>query len=261
MTAISYVNQLYGDEPLKRAQRQHARFINSTMMMTLLGAAVSDQLEDGRVVSGVGGQYNFVAQAHELEDGRSIIELPATRTSKGRTRSNILWSYGHTTIPRHLRDIAVTEYGAASLRGLSDRDTIAAMLSIADSRFQPGLLERAKAAGKIEQQYQIPYEFQNNTPDRIEALLSAARKDGSLPQFPFGTDFTGEELALLPALSRLNNAQSSPLRLLRFIAAGKPWGAPAEDEHLLLRRLGLDAPRSIRERIYAALVRGALRQT
>jgi acyl-CoA hydrolase len=260
MTAISFVNQLYGDEPLKRAQRRHARFINSTMMMTLLGAAVSDQLEDGRVVSGVGGQYNFVSQAHELEDGRSIIELPATRASKGRTRSNILWSYGHTTIPRHLRDIAVTEYGAASLRGLSDRDTIAAMLSIADSRFQRGLLERAKAAGKIEPDYEIPYEFRSNTPERIGALLSGARKDGSLPQFPFGTDFTGEELPLLPALARLNDAQSSPMRLLRFIAAGKPWEAPGQDERPLLRRLGLDEPRSIKERVYAALVRGALRQ-
>jgi acyl-CoA hydrolase len=260
MTAISFVNQLYGDEPLKRAQRQHARFINSTMMMTLLGAAVSDQLDDGQVVSGVGGQNNFVTQAHELVDGRSIIELPSTRTSKGSTRSNILWSYGHTTIPRHLRDIAVTEYGAASLRGLSDRDTIAAMLSIADSRFQPGLLERAKAAGKIEPQYEIPDEFRNNTPERIEALLSAARKGGSLPQFPFGTDFTGEELALLPALARLNNAQSSPLQLLRLIAAGKPWGACAKDERPLLGRLGLDKPRSMKERVYAALVRGALRQ-
>jgi acyl-CoA hydrolase len=259
MTAISFVNQLYGDEPLKRAQRQHARFINSTMMMTLLGAAVSDQLEDGRVVSGVGGQYNFVSQAHELGGGLSIVELPSTRTSKGRTQSNILWSYGHTTIPRHLRDIAVTEYGAASLRGLSDRDTITAMLSIADSRFQPGLLERAQDAGKVEPAYEIPYGFQNNTPERIEALLSAARAEGSLPQFPLGTDFTEEELALLPALSRLNDAQSSALRLLRLIAAGKPWGAGTPEERPLLRRLGLDKPRSMKERIYAALVRGALR--
>jgi hypothetical protein len=159
-----------------------------------------------------------------------------------------------------LRDIAVTEYGAASLRGLSDRDTVAAMLSIADSRFQPGLLKCAKAAGKIEQPYEVPSEFRNNTPERIEALLSSARKDGSLPQFPFGTDFTGEELALLPALSRLNNAQSSALQLLRLIAAGRPWGAPAKNERPLLRRLGLDEPRSIKEQVYAALVRGALRR-
>ena len=36
------------------------------MMYTLLGAAVSDGLENGQVVSGVGGQYNFVAMAQEI---------------------------------------------------------------------------------------------------------------------------------------------------------------------------------------------------
>jgi len=52
----SFVNQLDGaDRALKIAQRAHGRFINSSMMVTLLGAAVSDGLADGRVVSGVGG--------------------------------------------------------------------------------------------------------------------------------------------------------------------------------------------------------------
>lgn len=38
MTAISYINELYGDEALKRLQRRDARFINSAFTMTLLGA-------------------------------------------------------------------------------------------------------------------------------------------------------------------------------------------------------------------------------
>ena len=42
-------------------------------------------LEDGKVVSGVGGQYNFVAQAFALADARSIIMLRATRAAKRRT--------------------------------------------------------------------------------------------------------------------------------------------------------------------------------
>ena len=99
---------------------------------------------NGRVVSGVGGQYNFVAQAFALQGARSIIVLPATRATAGRMNSNIRWNYGHTTIPRHLRDIMVTEYGIADLRGKSDREVIAAMLSVADSRFQGELLARAK---------------------------------------------------------------------------------------------------------------------
>src|SRR5262245_39872228 len=136
MTAVSFVNELYGDEAAKRRARVKARFINNAMMATLLGHVVSDALEDGRVVSGVGGQYNFVAQSFALEDARSIIMLRATRETKGHATSNIRWNYGHTTIPRHLRDIVVTEYGVADLRGKTDRDVIAAMLAITDSRFQ-----------------------------------------------------------------------------------------------------------------------------
>ncbi len=259
MTRIGYTNHLYGNEELKRAQRPHARFINSAMMATLLGAAVSDALEDGRVVSGVGGQYNFVAQAHELDGGRSILELHASRLDKGQPSSNIRWSYGHTTISRHLRDIFVTEYGAADVRGLSDRDTIAAMLNITDSRFQEGLLKEAKTPGKIERNYEIPRAFRNNAPGWIEKILGPARKDGSLPEYPSGTDLTAEEIALIPAMTVLKNAQSSTIELGRLAVRGKPWSSPGAYERTLLRRLKLESPRSLKERLTAALVLGALR--
>ena len=125
MKTVSWVNALYGEEKDKRRARVKARFINNAMMATLLGAVVSDGLEDGRVVSGVGGQHDFVVQSFALKDARSIIALNATRESGGKTVSNILWSYAHQTIPRHLRDIIVTEYGVADLRGRSDADVIA----------------------------------------------------------------------------------------------------------------------------------------
>ena len=81
MRGVGFVNQLYGaDQELRILQRREARCINTTMMVTLLGAAVSDQLENGAVVSGVGGQYNFVAMAHALPGARSILCLRATRT-------------------------------------------------------------------------------------------------------------------------------------------------------------------------------------
>ncbi|HEX4619881.1 MAG TPA: acetyl-CoA hydrolase/transferase C-terminal domain-containing protein, partial [Steroidobacteraceae bacterium] len=56
MRGVAYVNQLYGpDQELRILQRRGSRFVNTTMMVTLLGAAVSDALESGQVVSGVGG--------------------------------------------------------------------------------------------------------------------------------------------------------------------------------------------------------------
>ena len=100
MRSVGFVNQLYGtDQELRTLQRHEARCVNSTMMVTLLGAAVSDALESGQVVSGVGGQYNFVAMAHALPGARSILCLRATRTHAGRTTSNIVWRYGHGRSP------------------------------------------------------------------------------------------------------------------------------------------------------------------
>jgi hypothetical protein len=256
MTAVSYVNELYGDETAKRAARVKGRFINNAMMATLLGDVISDGLDNGKVVSGVGGQYNFVAQSFALEDARSIIMLRATRNVKGRVTSNILWNYGHTTIPRHLRDVVATEYGVADLRGKSDRDVIAAMLNIADTRFQHELLAAAKQAGKIEHDYEIPIHYRNNTPARIEKALAGVRTAGLIEPFPFSTDFTSVEQRLLPALTRL--AGASPFQLAGFLLWGIATSARTADIQACLERMGLNHPRGLSEAIYGALVRGSL---
>jgi len=259
MTAVSFVNQLYGDEPLKRLQRSKARFINSALMATALGAIVSDGLADGRVVSGVGGQYNFVAQAHELAGARSIMALDATRASKGRTASNIVWSYGHTTIPRHLRDIVVTEYGVADLRGKSDRDVVAAMLAITDSRFQSSLLAEAKRAGKIERSYQLPDASRANTPERIEAALARARSEGLLPDFPLGTELTPTEIRLAHALKGLKAISHSKPRLLKAAATAAIGPQPTHNECDGLERLNLAHPRTLTDWLMRWSVLWALR--
>jgi hypothetical protein len=256
MTAVSFVNEIYLDEPTKRKARVKARFINNAMMATVLGHVISDGLEDGKIVSGVGGQYNFVAQAFALDGARSIIMLPATRTVAGRTTSNIRWSYGHVTVPRHLRDIVITEYGIADLRGKTDRRVVASMLEITDSRFQTKLLERAKHAGKIEPDYELPPRCRDNTPERIESALRPFRAEGLLPRFPFGTDFTPDEQLLLPALALLR--ASSRGRLAQLILCGL-FGAPdSGDVQQALARMGLDKASSPSERFYAHLLRGAL---
>src|SRR5712671_3153278 len=146
MMPVSFTNELYGEEEAKRRARVDARFVNNTMMATLMGAAISDGLENGQVVSGVGGQYNFVAQAFALAGARSVLTIEATRQAGTKTQSNVRWSYGHETIPRHLRDVIVTEYGVADIRGKSDADVIATMLQIADWRFQGELARQAKDA-------------------------------------------------------------------------------------------------------------------
>jgi hypothetical protein len=257
MMPVSFTNQLYGDEEGKRRARVDARFVNNAMMATLMGAVISDGLEDGQVVSGVGGQYNFVAQAFALQGARSILTLEATRQTRGKLESNIRWAYGHETIPRHLRDIVVTEYGVADLRGQSDADVIAAMLAVSDSRFQSELARQAKDAGKLPKDFEIPAAHRENFPERVAAALKPAREAGLLPTFPFGTDFTGVEQRLIPALQLLQEVQNTPLRLPGLLWQGLTQQLAAADRECLAR-LGLDKPASLSERAYRALVAAAL---
>ena len=257
MTGIRYINELYGQEELKRLQRRDARFINTAFTMTLLGAGVADQLEDGRVLSGVGGQYNFVAQAHALEDARSILLLRSWRESGGEVNSNIVWEYGHATIPRHLRDIVVTEYGIADLRGKTDAQVIEALLKISDSRFQNGLIEQAQQAGKLPTDFRLDERFGNNLPERLQALRT--EHSSLFAEYPLGSDFSKVEQDLLRALSWLK----SKLRLTEVLELGKATlDAPepaAYAEHL--RRMSLEAPDGMREALCQRLLLAGLQAT
>lgn len=262
MRGVAYVNQLYGpDLELRTLQRRDARFVNTTMMVTLLGAAVSDALADGRVVSGVGGQYNFVSMAHALPGARSILCVRSTRTSGGQTTSNIVWNYGHTTIPRHLRDIVITEYGIADLRGRTDSEVIVALLNVADSRFQEELLAKAKAAGKVARDYRIPLAYRSNTPQRLEEALERHRAGGFFSEYPFGTDLTAEEIVLARALKGLQARTTTRSGKLRAVLGALLSRKPPESHRAFLKRMGLDSPATFGERVLQRLVSRALRDS
>jgi acyl-CoA hydrolase len=260
MTSVAKVNGLGAHYTLERLKRCQPRFINITMKVTLLGAAVSDQLAGGLVVSGVGGQYNFVSMAHRLPEGRSVLLLRATRGSGKALESNIVWEYPHATIPRHLRDIYITEYGVADLRGRTDSECIQALLAIADSRFQEGLLRQAQAAGKLPADYRIPEAQRHNLPQRIAAALAPHQQAGRLPKLPFGCDLSTADLALAGRLRGLEGASGSwsgRWKLLRALAAPAPAAQP--EVAAALEHLKLDQPRDGRERRLARLVRAAYR--
>ncbi|EIL98407.1 acetyl-CoA hydrolase [Rhodanobacter denitrificans] len=261
MCAVSNVNQLYGEhQALAMLQRRGARFFNTCMMATVLGAAVSDTLEDGAVVSGVGGQYNFVAMAHELPDARSALLLRATRESRGGIESNIRWNYGQTTIARHLRDIVVTEYGIADLRGKSDGECVEAMLSIADARFLDALCAQAKAHGKLAADFVVPEAWRRHRPEHLHEALAPLRHEGVLPAFPFGSDFTEVEQRLLPALEWLKACSGHWRGRWRLLGAVVRPGDVVDGESEALARMGLDAPASWSGRAQRRLLQTALRR-
>lgn len=258
MMPVSKVNDLFGEEALERLQRRHARFINICMKVTLFGAAVSDGLEDGRIISGVGGQYNFVAMAHELEGARSILCLRATRTGSDGLESNIVFNYGHTTIPRHLRDIVITEYGIADLRGRTDAECAMAMIEIADSRFQEALRKQAQQAGKLPGSYEVPAHARNNTPGALWQKLEPLYTRGLLPAFPLGTDFDPTEQRLVHALSALkkvSGGRRGKLKLVRGILSV----SEQPDDSAALIRMGLASPGSLKEKLLQRVVIFALR--
>ncbi|WP_133000516.1 acetyl-CoA hydrolase/transferase C-terminal domain-containing protein [Luteimonas arsenica] len=274
MKRVGEINQLYGgDEGLERAQRREARFFNSCMMATALGAAVSDGLDDGRVVSGVGGQYNFVAMAHALPDARSALMLRATRDAGGQVESNLRWNYGHTTIPRHLRDLYISEYGIADIRGKVDEDCVVAMAGIADARFQGELLDAARGAGKLGDGKATPrpsgmpgasdasdasgeQAATPNTPRHLREALAPFRADGTLPDFPLGSDFTEVEQRLLKALGWLKTNTSTTTKKLRTLAAALASRGTPDDE--AMARMDLAQPRGLKEVLAARLVGHAL---
>lgn len=259
MTRISHINELYGgNEVLERLQRRHARFFNTCMMGTLLGDAVSDALEDGRVVSGVGGQYNFVAMAHALREGRSVLMFRATRQAGADLRSSVLWNYGHVTIPRHLRDIMVSEYGIADLRSATDSECIERMLRLADDRFVPALRAQAVAAGKLPPVRETRAAARH-TAKTLSDALAPFRVDGTLPDYPLGCDFTEAEQRLVKALGWLKLATASPGGKLRTIASA--LGSRRIKDAEALQRMGLDKPEGLRDRLEARLLRLALART
>ena len=261
MRGVSFVNELYGHEwELKCAQRRHARFINTTMMVTGLGAAVSDALETGAVVSGVGGQYNFVAMAHALPEARSILCLRSTRTAHGVTRSTIRWRYAHVTIPRHLRDIVVTEYGIADLRGRTDRETVEALVQVMDARFQHAFVREAQHAGKLPRNYRIPDSARANDPRALHDTFGPWRIRGLFPDLPFGSDFTAEEVVLAKALRTLGAKASTWRGRLRLGLEALHSGERTAALQPYLARMGLQKAATTADAVRRRLLISALRK-
>lgn len=260
MTSISHVNTLFGDEKKKRQQRRQARFVNETMMATALGSAVSDALEDGRVVSGVGGQFDFVSMAHSLEDSQSILMVRAQRRNKGILQSNIRWSYAHSTVPRHHRDVFVSEYGVAATRGQTDRQIIDSMIGIADIAFQKELIQSAMAAGKLEADYPGPIGAEDNTAEALQAIFDQESLRDYFPQYPLGTDLTKIEQRLIVALEWLELNTATPLSKLRSVGAAIA-GKRSCDHENAIARMGLDKTDSLRERLTRRMLELALQRT
>ena len=184
--------------------------------------------------------------------------LRSVHTGKHAIESNIVWKYGYCTIPRHLRDVVITEYGIADLRGQSDEVCAQRMICIADSRFQEGLRSQAVAYNKLSADWQVPEAFRHNTPDKIKNQLKAVSSQGYFPEFPFGEDFTEQEKVLIKALKWLKVNTRNKYATLKTIAKAL-WVKPGPSQQPYLQLMQLNQTSGFKEKLSAKLLIYALK--
>jgi 4-hydroxybutyrate CoA-transferase len=117
--------------------------VNSALEVDLLGQINAESV-DGRQITGIGGQFDFVLGASRAAGGRSIIALPSTgRQGQVSRIVGRLPAGARVTTPRFVADYVVTEWGVAALRGQSDAGRAREMLRLAHPAFKDALARGA----------------------------------------------------------------------------------------------------------------------
>jgi acyl-CoA hydrolase len=122
---IGYVNSV---EVIRRNPRVTA--INSAVEVDLTGQVCADSIGE-TIISGVGGQMDFIRGASLSAGGKPIIALPS-RTSRGigRIVARLRPGAGVVTTRAHVHYV-VTEYGIADLYGKTLTERAHALIEIA----------------------------------------------------------------------------------------------------------------------------------
>ena len=125
MMDIGYVN-----DPYIIARNPNVVAINSAVQMDLTGQISADSI-GMRIVSGTGGQLDFVKGASMSEGGKSITAFPS-RAKNGQSKIVPILDEGAGVVtPRADAHWVVTEYGAVDLTGLSLQERAKKIISIA----------------------------------------------------------------------------------------------------------------------------------
>jgi acyl-CoA hydrolase len=122
---IDYVNH-----PNTIARNPKVVAINSAVEIDLTGQACADSVGH-RIISGVGGQMDFMRGAALSKGGKPIIAL-TSRTAKGRSKivSALQPGAGVVTTRAHVHYV-VTEFGVAHLYGKTLRERARALVAVA----------------------------------------------------------------------------------------------------------------------------------
>lgn len=139
MRAADYTND---SAVIRRFRRMTA--INSAVEVDLTGQVCADSIGH-RLLSGVGGQMDFIRGAALAEEGRAIIALPSTAAggSYSRIVSTLRPGAGVVTTRAHVETV-VTEHGVAEMVGRSIPERARALIGLADPAFRESLEREAR---------------------------------------------------------------------------------------------------------------------
>ena len=136
MMDIGYVN-----DPFVIARNPKVVAINSAVQVDITGQISADSVGT-RIISGTGGQLDFVKGAKMSEGGKSITAFPS-RAKNGQSKIvSILDDGAGVVTPRADAQWVVTEYGVVNLEGLSLQERAKALIKIAHPDDQE-MLDRA----------------------------------------------------------------------------------------------------------------------
>lgn len=137
----------YTNHPFIASQIDQLISINSALEIDLAGQVCSETAGPS-IISGSGGQLDFVEAAYNSKGGKSFICLPSTYADKqGVVHSRIkpLMTLGSIiTDTRTTVQYVVTEFGKVNLKGLSSWQRAEALISIAHPDFREGLITEAQ---------------------------------------------------------------------------------------------------------------------
>lgn len=129
----------YTNNPTIIARNSRVTAINSAVEVDLTGQVCADSIGH-HIISGVGGQVDFLRGAALSSQGKPIIALPS-RTNKGASRlvATLKSGAGVVTTRSHIHWVA-TEYGIVNLFGKSISERAKALISIAHPEDRENLM-------------------------------------------------------------------------------------------------------------------------
>lgn len=118
------------NDPFRIRQNPKVMAINSAVEVDLTGQICADSVGT-RIISGVGGQHDFMFGGALSEGGKTFIAIPSA-TEKGASKIKAVLSPGAGVVTtRHMIQHVVTEYGVAHLQGRNLAQRAKALIGIA----------------------------------------------------------------------------------------------------------------------------------